>query len=464
MSDRSARVSEQVKKTSTLDSSPLKLKNKTLRSSIIFHVLGNIDYKQVRLWKIRLASLTIILGFVLNVGIYYWDAAYRGINKGAFSSYLFQAGDRFCGDYPEMGPHLFGDFYGTWQQTKFGNPYSNPILHYPSNYFPFAHLVMIPFSILDYTDAINIYIFLFVTFSIVYFFLEFRTDSILETVIYAIAFGMMSYPIQFLLDRGNIEGIVFIFMVFFVHFYRIKKFNLAILFLACAGAMKAVPLIFVLIFIGDKNWKAVTKTIIMTGVLTLIGIVTIDGSIFNTINAIAGSLMHYSQVTSAVYQGSRNNLSLRNFFQVLSVLFDDSSLGWIFFELSKASIVFFIILVALTLLALLKQSIRLWERLGILSCFIALFPSHSGDYKLVYFFLPFCALVRDKWIASSDLFAVTLFLLLILPKGGPITSEINLGSLLNPPIILMLFLTIFITSYFGSVEKSLFELTETTFS
>ena len=65
----------------------------------------------------------------------------------------------------------------------------------------------------------------------------------------------LTYPFLFTMDRGNIEILLFISLLFFLYYFLQKKFVLSAIFLSIAIAMKAFPAVFLILYLPEKKYR-----------------------------------------------------------------------------------------------------------------------------------------------------------------------------------------------------------------
>jgi putative copper resistance protein D len=86
-----------------------------------------------------------------------------------------------------------------------------------------------------------------------------RTENRIDYVRNVFVFAFLTYPFLFNIDRSNFECLLFVHQALFIYFYTRKKYLLSSIFLSFAVAMKAYPVIFLLLFIADKKFKEAFK-------------------------------------------------------------------------------------------------------------------------------------------------------------------------------------------------------------
>lgn len=95
------------------------------------------------------------------------------------------------------------------------------------------------------------------------------------------------FPTWFLIDRGNIEVFLWLFVLLgILAFIRNLSYSAA-LFFALAASMKIYPLIFLLLFIPRRQYKAAALGALAACIISCLAIVGIGPNIHETLNAIS---------------------------------------------------------------------------------------------------------------------------------------------------------------------------------
>lgn len=229
----------------------------------------------------------------------------------------------------------------------------------------------------------------------------------------------LSYPFLYLIDRGNIESLLFIFLYFGLFFYY-KKQNLffSSLFLILATSFKPYFGIFFILYIFDKNFKAFFYSLISGILLILLCFKILKGDINYNIIGFLNEL-NLAQDCSQLY----NCLNL--------------SLKFPFLYGSQISYnIFCLILFSITIFFQYKLKFKRWQILTLFCLLIYFIPTLSNLYKLITLFIPiyyFIDDIKDESIKSIKFYSLIFGLLL---------SGVGLGN--GFQIFFIKFLTIFL--------------------
>src|SRR5665647_2102425 len=202
-----------------------------------------------RLMTIFLVTIT---GFLVALFYCYIMGHYLG-KSYPYDSFLFIASDRY-NDYFSTIKHTFD----TYSSISAG-----------AGYFPFMYITLVPFTLLPKFASLFAY---FSVFCLIYFISSYSTlkdENKLQSLAVCLILFAISFPFLFLVDRGNVEATVYVFVLLFIYFYRKKKFTASAVFLAMAISCKLFPVIFTIIYLKDKKYKEFFKVVAFSLIFTL---------------------------------------------------------------------------------------------------------------------------------------------------------------------------------------------------
>ena len=136
-------------------------------------------------------------------------------------------------------PDTFADFMFTMQPVL-GT--MEPYRYLGYNYFPFTYVLLFPLRIFPAQTGLFAFLFAFIAFFLCYAKKSFK--GIKAEGWAAIIFTFLSYPVYFAVERGNIEMLMFVFLVCFIYLFRKKFFYAAALILALLISLKLYPAVF----------------------------------------------------------------------------------------------------------------------------------------------------------------------------------------------------------------------------
>lgn len=245
---------------------------------------------------------------------------------------------------------------------------------------------------------------------------------------------ILSYPVMYAIERGNIINVAFVLTLFFVAYYNDdnKIFRiLAYIALSLAAALKIYPAVFGLILVKEKKIGEAIKLVIYGFIFMVIpffyfgGIpaiqVWIQGLIGFT-NTFAGS----AQTTLEMQYGYGYNYCLKNIFRVFSYLINgDPAIGaW-----ENVAIVIYVLVIMAAFFTKHK-----WKELLCYAMLIVIVPAVSYTYALLFLIIPFLVYInslrgngkkREKESVEAFIYAVIMAIILI-PWPFPYIEKCNI--------------------------------------
>ncbi len=385
--------------------------------------------------KIQWLVLFILTGFVASVIYHYVMGAYvgEGFPKNTF---LFTPKARFS------------DFLAVYQAKS-------------SVYFPFGNLVVALFCAIEPVKlAFGLFMLLGLVFVAVYFWINLRVKSRVDTFLNVLVFAGCSFPVLFLFDRANFELICFVFVALSVFFFARRSFMVSGILLSAAVGMKLFPIVFLVLFLSEKRYKEAATSVLASLVLTVASVAFLShGDIVGYLRSYLETL-HYYQSNYVV---GNDGLDFGNsLFGALKVLFFEGANS----HLEKLLLPYLVFAsVAFVLLSLYVITIekQLWKKVTLMVIALCLLPYVSADYKLVYLFAPLFLLINTKSDSensrsirgegfASRIFIV-LFGLLLLPKNYRPFVDVYDGVYLDPFLMSLLALLIVGCGVVGAVKR-----------
>jgi hypothetical protein len=416
--------------------------------------------------KIRLTSFAVLISFIITVYYFYHQGVHLSLEYPQ-NTYLFNPMDRMSGIMEKTFPrtHVYSDLYAVWWQTRATNPYPLGNPDYPSNYLPFAHFLLKPWSMLSYDNALTVFFIITSLILAAFAHVFLRTKDRYENVQNLIIFTFILYPSQMIFDRGNIESIVFLFTWLFVWFLSKNKNSLASSFLALAAGMKLFPAIFGVILLQKKEYKAAAVSAVTFLIVTGISLMTFEGSISATIYSMLDAIKEYNVTTTTNKMTITHNSSLSALFYVLYYAVQThfpnqiQFMNFLSYLRDHAYSWISIVMIGWSVISiLLKPSMKLWESMTLLTLLTLLLPHSSYDYRLIYLLIPFALLANDETENGNwGMLFTVLFILLFIPKGMfLLRRDINIGSFLNPVLMTFgIFCLLWKNSLFTSLSSVL---------
>ena len=150
-----------------------------------------------------------------------------GYDYYPYNTFLFWPADRF------------NDFFNHFYRAEHLNPYRPPNIF--TVYFPFTYILVYLLTFLPAKVAFVLLFGIFICSFAYYVFRNLPASDYRGRISGVIIFTFLSYPILFTVDRGNLEILVFLFLVLFLNYYQKGDNVKSVIFLSLAIAMKLYP-------------------------------------------------------------------------------------------------------------------------------------------------------------------------------------------------------------------------------
>jgi hypothetical protein len=390
-----------------------------------------VDRERKTAWLV----LIVLAGFIVAVVAHYIVAQFA-VRGYPYSTFLYLPDDSNGGGYPGqpnvLGVHRFGDFFETWINSRGPHPYTETPLGVSSSYFPLTHVLMFPLAQLSLSPALVLYLLAFLVFAGTLIHRHVGGDR-LRRAQAVIVLTACSTPVLFLLDRGNVEGVVFAALACSVLAYRRDRFYLAALLLAIPVAMKGAAGVFWLLFLFDGRLRELLASMAASAFLTLGALLALPGSTEANVEGLRGALESISAATTEGTAAALHSVSLNAALTAVGRWDDRFDV----FVSNYAFVGLAVLLGVALVLAVLRPV--LWQRVALVCGVMLLVPSISYEYRMLHLYIPLVLFLAAGEARRSDPLFVVLFGLLLVPKGLPILfDDVSLGSLVNPLLLVAL--------------------------
>jgi Glycosyltransferase family 87 len=427
------------------------LRNKVLVPLFLLLVLSSAGLLVKRIWavmaeplalsqddserqkKINVISFVVLAGFCLAIvyhyilGIY-WQMGYP------YNTFL-------CN--PQV---KFTDFFNLYKANIGLNPYFNG--DFVSGYYPFCNILFTVFSIFSAKISFIIYIIFFALAMVYVNALVFKGQNKPQYFKDIFILSLLTYPFLFLVDRGNIDGLVFILSFLFFIFYEKKRYLLSAIMLGLAVAMKVCPIFYAIILLSNKKYKEFFVVVLTAIAATLGSLFFFEGNFLSNLIFVGNNFGYNDWVGFADNTFVQRGVSL--FFLIKAFFIQTGQLG-VSVMAKDLSIFYDNLIKILSLLVggyILWVEKELWKKATMLTLAILLFPPISADYKLIFIFIPIYFFIKAQsegrgWIIYSSALA-----LLLIPKdylffkqffNDSGHSDISIGLFINMGLIFFLF-------------------------
>lgn len=251
---------------------------------------------------------------------------------------------------------------------------------------------------------------IFVCFTIVSYILfakliyKYKNGSFANKSLFAF-FTLFSFPMIYLIERGNIIVLVLPLLLYFVNEYDsdVKyKRHLAYICLAISVAIKIYPVFFGLLLLKKKkNFKNILLCIFYGAVFFFVPFIFVGG--FSQL----GVLIHNILYTSSMFgsKGFGFKVSISNTFSLFGHVFNHVRL----FETAGTMFLIITVLAGLLLILFNKWN-EDWKIYAVISLIIILVPGFSYIYSVAYMIIPLLFFLNKKEIKWIDYIYSLLFI------------------------------------------------------
>lgn len=326
----------------------------------------------------------------------------------------------------------FSDFFSTYESSlKFLKGIQVYGLN-QTNYLPMVNILFVPFTFFYYKISLIIYSVIVFCFFVFYIKRNIEEQNILnegkiEVKKELMAMILTAYPLLFLIDRGNVEGIIFIGIVLFFYFEQKNKDLVAILILVVLINIKIYPIVLATVFL----WKKKIKELLLIGVLSILvliyGLMIMPGGFEKNLVGLVLDLRGFDKKYAYYFWGN----SFEHTFYMLFKMTNDiiHYIEPLFLKKIYFRIAILIFLFSAYYTTFIEKI--LWKRVMIVIICMTTLPFVSFDYTLIHFYIPLMLFFKNSSDEKRNNLYVILFSLILLPKN----IIYNISCFINPIII-----------------------------
>jgi Glycosyltransferase family 87 len=356
---------------------------------------------RVKQGRVRLLTTIVLLGTVAAIVYHYAALHYLGWGYPR-STFLFRPGDRF-NDWDNV--YLFAKAFLHGVPGGFA-------------YYPFAILMALASTVLPMRAdwVLLIALFLVVLIAILRGWVVDTEKHLLTKVQYGFVLVALSYPVLFVLDRSNLEMLVFVFIAGFFYFLYVRdSVWLAALFLAAAIAFKLYPATLLVLLLAERRFRAFVLTIAFVVGLTAMGTGAMAGLGHFSLSA----LWQMNSQGKSIYQrtmvlgggGVQHGHSLWGLVELRSFLMG-AEIGHLRTTLYSVAVVLIFGLIAYHVI--FRETER-WKRVLLVMAAATLLPFVAADYTLIQLYFPLVFFLNARRVSRWDAAYVALFAVLLVP-------------------------------------------------
>jgi hypothetical protein len=369
--------------------------------------------------RVKALATIVVIGFGVAVWFHYAAANYLGL------SYPWTS---FC----YLPERAFGDFYDSYKFAANRNPYNPGEGETARWYPPFCFTALYPLTLLPPFAAFLLVTVVTITFLLLFTWRALPISDTWTRLLAVFALSFLTYPVLMLLDRGNIDGLLFVLMGLFVWAYQKGYYRSGVVLLAIASALKIFPALFVLLYIADRRYRHAAMMCALAALITLGGLSWLDGGIVQALDnyraAVGGSTTFVAsddrclQFTSTLY----------GMIHALTGLRDPDKCQRLYAVYQYVCVGLLALLAGY--LIWVEKSLR--RRVSMLTLAMLLLPAFNYDYRLIFVYIPL-ALFLGKRSSRFDALYLAFYSLLLVPKAYfMIRGWISISVVLNPLLLL----------------------------
>jgi hypothetical protein len=396
------------------------------------HGEPRIESDHIRIVRLRICFLIVFTGFCAAGIFYYFQAIYLG-RHFPFNTFL---------SVPQAH---FSDYANMLSMCRDLNPYHSESR---SGYPPLANLFYFAFSKLPGNIGEVLY------FLIPLIFLFWGTYRRLTTLppyykLQAALVLLISYPILFAVDRGNLDLWIMVCLGVFLTNYTAKdsiSLELANIALAIAIALKLYPILFLLLYVKDRRFIGILKIALICSLATIAASALFAGGAPNAIKDFMGMLSTTDSLVTQKLEYGSSNVGIYYAGKILVELFhlnlDAKEVAMLYKRCA-------IVILLLSCGAVLVKQLEFWSSAVCIVCLTCLVPTLSNDYRMVNFLFPLILIVNARTLKPiSALTAIVVISLLMVPKNYYLffpeiaRGDIGIADILNPLLIGVLLLAL----------------------
>jgi hypothetical protein len=365
--------------------------------------------------RVKALAAVVVIGFGVAVLFHYAAGNYCGLNYPWTS---------FC----YLPSEAFSDFYDMYHHAANRNPYSTEGGAQAAWYPPFCFTMLYPLTLLPPFAAFALVTGVTVTFLLLFTWRMLPTRDTWTRVLTVFALTFLTYPVLMLLDRGNLDGLLFVLLVLFVWAYRNGHYRSGAALLAVASAMKIFPALFVLLYVADRRYRQAALMCALTALLTLVGMAWLDGGVVQTLDNYRAGVAMSAPTLPVQIAASSSTSTLPGLIHALSDLRDPEACQRLYAGYQY---------VCAGLLAVLAGYLMWVEksfarRVSLLTLAMLLLPAFNYDYRLIFLYIPLALFLGTRPGRLDPLYLAFYGLLLVPKKYFMIHGWVSISVIFNP--------------------------------
>ena len=286
----------------------------------------------------------------------------------------------------------------------------------PVPYGPFGLLVYAGLAQLPMAWATVLYL---GGFLLLFFFLVDQSLDGLERperFLIAIPLVFCSYPVLFLLDRGNADGWVFALIYLGLVGYQWRNWRtLSAILLAIAAAVKLYPALFMVVFFVRRDFRTFFQAAALLVGLSSLSFLAFESPVTHQLQTFLGEISKAAEYCFESPDACLNSSLVVPYKQFLTTLLGPDWYGRNQQQIGLWYSLLSLALIAAAVLFLFRKHPPLLLEVTLLTILVIWIPVLSWDYKLTLMYVPLLIAFRSK--ETRNLFLPILMIsLLLIPK------------------------------------------------
>lgn len=368
--------------------------------------------KEQSMKKIELSKRKVIFYYLIAICVLY------------FVYYFLQVlvdGKYFMSIFPIVSDNTFMDHFNSVNDAKY-DPYNDKFSNYPAMACLIykAFLAMVPaefrggdgFALRNTQTAMLPFI-IYIVFIIWFIQMIVYKKSLLENnskILFSVIV-LLSTPMIFTLERGNLILLSFVLTMFFAFYFESENKvlrELAFIALAIAAGIKIYPAIFGFLLLKRKRIKETVRLVLYGIIAFVVPFFYYDGfkSLKSMINAL-GYMTNYSDV-----YGYGINISLYNIIETFGIIFNVKMSDTLIVCISG-------VVIGLLFIGFFVLKKR-WQELLCITLILIFFPKTNYYYAMIFILIPFieflnnCQEKQEKW-SFVEYIGLAIFAIIVIP-------------------------------------------------
>jgi len=362
--------------------------------------------------------LILVVGFFVGVATHYQRGVFQG-RPYPENTFLFRPGAQFS------------DLSATLALSSDPSPYLYPSVGFTSNYPPFVHVLLRPLAALPNPLALQVFLIGVAGATVWLVASQLRDVTLPLRLLAAVLVGVINYPMLFMLDRANIEGLALLLVAGAAICASRRSWMWSAVLIGIAAAVKVYPGLYVLVLIGARRYREAAVAVVTAATLTAISLLAFSGGVMANARAFVKSTLAF-ETTHPGDNGVQHGSSIAGMLAAAARHWPEVS--WI--PSLRTPIVVGLLLVGVV--AIISGRLALWQSFAVIGGLTILVPSVAFDYRLILLLIPVTLLLRSRG-GRFRWPAIVLLGLLCVPKGLPVLfGEVAVGVVVNPVLLLVL--------------------------